>query len=173
MKLPWSPSVDTLRRALGLALARRPARAATLALFLAALAFYAMLLPATSTGGTLGLVSLRYLTIGEFLIAVTMSALLSLTVTLGAHGLRQGQRVNPTGTLLGAALALAPSLLCCTPAIPLAITAIALLLPAAGHFGVPIQGWIATHESTLYALAIAAMAWGLLGSARRVLSCVC
>ena len=173
MKLPWSPSVDTLRRALGLALARRPARAATLALFLAALAFYAMLLPATSTGGTLGLVSLRYLTIGEFLIAVTMSALLSLTVTLGAHGLRQGQRVNPTGTLLGATLALAPSLLCCTPAIPLTITAIASLLPAAGHFGVPIQGWIATHESTLYALAIAAMAWGLLGSARRVLSCVC
>lgn len=173
MNMSWLSSVDTLRHALGLTLASGRARIGALSLFLAALVFYAMLLPATSTGGTLGLVSLRFLSLGELLIALALSALLSLTVTLGVHGLRQGQRVNPTGTLLGAGLALAPSLLCCTPAIPLAITAIASLLPAAGHFGVPIQGWIATHEGTLYALAIAAMAWGLLGSARRVLSCAC
>ena len=166
-------AADTLWRALGQALATSRARLWTLVLFLAALLFYALLLPATSTGGTLGLVSLRFLTLGEILIAVTMAALLSLTMALGLYGLRQGQRVNPTGTLLGAALAMAPSLLCCTPALPLVITAIASLLPAAGHFGVPIQGWIATHEGTLYALAIAAMAWGLFGSARRVLSCAC
>ena len=171
--MPLPSSLGSLRRALSLALATGRAKLGTFAFFLAALAFYASLLPATSTGGTLGLVSLRYLTLGEFLIALAMSALLSVTVALGVYGLRQGQRVNPTGTLLGAALALAPSLLCCTPAIPLAITAMASLLPAAGHFGVPIQGWIATHEGTLYAAAIAAMAWGLLGSARRVLSCAC
>ena len=80
-------------------------------------------------------------------------------VCFSAYWVKALETVNPTGTLLGAALALAPSLLCCTPALPLAITAIASLLPAAGHFGVPIQGWIATHEGTLYALAIAAMAW--------------
>ena len=171
--MSWPSSVGMLRRALGLTLATGRARFGTFVLFLAALVFYALLLPATSTGGTLGLVSLRYLTLGEFLIALAMSSLLSVTVALSVYGLRQGQRVNPTGTLLGAALALAPSLLCCTPAIPLVITAMASLLPAAGHFGVPIQGWIATHEGTLYAAAIAAMAWGLLGSARRVLSCAC
>ena len=171
--MPLPSSLGSLRRALSLALATGRAKLGTFAFFLAALAFYASLLPATSTGGTLGLVSLRYLTLGEFLIALAMSALLSVTVALGVYGLWQGQRVNPTGTLLGAALALAPSLLCCTPAIPLAITAMASLLPAAGHFGVPIQGWIATHEGTLYAAAIAAMTWGLLGSARRVLSCAC
>ena len=171
--MPLPSSLGSLRRALSLALATGRAKLGTFAFFLAALAFYASLLPATSTGGTLGLVSLRYLTLGEFLIALAMSALLSVTVALSVYGLRQGQRVNPTGTLLGAALALAPSLLCCTPAIPLVITAMASLLPAAGHFGVPIQGWIATHEGTLYAAAIAAMAWGLLGSARRVLSCAC
>ena len=173
MRVTWPAVADTLRRALGLALATNRARLATLGLFLASLLFYALLLPATSTGGTLGLISLRFLTLGEFLIASVMAALLSLTMALGVYGLRQGQRVNPTGTLLGAVLAMAPSLLCCTPALPLAITAMASLLPAAGHFGVPIQGWIATHEGTLYALAIAAMAWGLHGSARRVLSCAC
>ncbi|WP_293026717.1 hypothetical protein [Pandoraea sp.] len=68
---------------------------------------------------------------------------------------------------------MAPSLLCCTPALPLAIATVASLLPAAGRFGVPIQGWIATHEGLIYALAIAAMTLGLFGSARRVLSCAC
>lgn len=171
--MPLPSSMGTLRHALSLALATGRARLGTFVLFLAALTFYASLLPATSTGGTLGLVSLRYLTRGEFLIALAMSALLSVTVAMGVYALRQGKRVNPTGTLFGAVLALAPSLLCCTPAIPLAITATASLLPAAAHFGVPIQGWIATHEGTLYAAAIAAMAWGLLGSAQRVLSCAC
>ncbi len=171
--MTWPAAADTLWRALGQALATSRERLWTLGLFLAALLFYALLLPATSTGGTLGLVSLRFLTLGEFLVALVMAALLSLTTALGVYGLKQGQRVNPTGTLLGAVLAMAPSLLCCTPALPLAITAIASLLPAAGHFGVPIQGWIATHEGLIYAAAIAAMAWGLYGSARRMLSCAC
>jgi hypothetical protein len=171
--MTWPAAADMLWRALGQALATSRERLWTLGLFLAALLFYALLLPATSTGGTLGLVSLRFLTLGEFFIALAMAALLSLTTALGVYGRKQGQRVNPTGTLLGAVLAMAPSLLCCTPALPLAITAIASLLPAAGHFGVPIQGWIATHEGLIYAAAIAAMAWGLYGSARRMLSCAC
>ena len=173
MTVTWPATADTQWRALGLALASSRARFRTLGLFLAALLFYALLLPATSTGGTPGLISLHFLTLGEFSIAVVMAALLSLTTALGVYGLRQGRRVNPTGTLLGAVLPMAPSLLCCTPALPLAITAIASLLPAAGRFGVPIQGWIATHEGLIYAVAIAAMAWGLHGSARRVLSCAC
>ncbi|MDE2254743.1 MAG: hypothetical protein KGL42_10865 [Betaproteobacteria bacterium] len=163
--------VEMVPRALGTALGSRRARVWTAALYLVAFAFYLFLLPATSTGGAPGFVSLHFLTPSEFLLAMLMAALLALTVALGVHGLRQGRRVNPTGTLLGAILAIAPSLLCCTPALPLAIAAIASLLPAAGQVGLPVQGWIATHEGTIYAVAIALMVWSLLGSARRVLSC--
>ena len=160
-----------LPRAIELALASRRAMAATAAAFLGLAAFYAMLLPATNTGGAIGLVSLRFLTLGELILALLMASLLALTLALAAHGLRHGAGARPAGGLLGAVLATLPALLCCSPVLPLAIATIAGILPAAGAFGVPIQGCIATHETWIYGAAIALMAWGLYGSARRVLSC--
>lgn len=164
---------EMVPRALQFALGSRRAVAGTIGLFIVALGFYAMLLPATSTGGAVGLVSLRFLTPGEFVLSVIMAALLALTMVLGVYGIRQGARVHPAGTVLGAVLATLPALLCCSPALPLAIATIASVLPAAGQLGLPIQGFIATHESAIYGVAIALMIWGLYGSAKRALSCAC
>ena len=158
-------------RAVRIALSSRRAVMGTSAVFLAALAFYAMLLPATSTGGTLGLVSLRFLTPGALALAAIMAALLALTIALGVHGFRQGSKPRPTGSVLGAILATLPALLCCTPILPLAIATIASALPAAGQFSGPIQGFIATHEGEIYGIAIALMFWSLYDNARRALSC--
>lgn len=164
---------EMVPRALQFALGTRRAVVGTIVLFVVALAVYAMLLPATSTGGALGLVSLRFLTPDEFVLAVIMAALLALTVTLGVYGLRQGLRMRPASTVLGAVLAILPALLCCTPVLPLAVATMASVLPAIGQLGLPIQGFIATHESEIYGVAIALMVWGLYGSARRALSCAC
>lgn len=158
-------------RALQFALGSRRAMVATIAAFVVALAFYAVLLPATSTGGVVGLVSLRFLTPDELVFAVVMAALLAPTVAFGVYGFRQGSRMRPTRTVLGAVAAILPSVFCCSPLLPLAIAAIASVLPAAGRFGLPIQGFIATHESEIYGVAIILMVWGLYDSARRVLSC--
>ena len=81
--------------------------------------------------------------------------------------------VRSTGSVLGAILATAPSLLCCSPILPLTIATIASVLPAAGQLGVPIQGFIATHEGEIYGVAIVLMVWGLYANARRALSCPC
>ena len=81
-------------RAVQIALGSRRAVLGTAALFLTVLAFYAMLLPATSTGGAVGLTSLQFLTWGEFALAAVMAALLALTVALGVHGLRRGSMVR-------------------------------------------------------------------------------
>jgi hypothetical protein len=164
---------EMVPRALQMALGSRWATVGTMGLFLAALGFYAMLLPATSTGGAVGLVSLRFLTPIEFVLAVIMAVLLALTVTLGIYGLRQGVHMRPASSVLGAILATLPALLCCTPILPLGVSAIASILPAAGQLGLRIQGFIATHEGEIYGVAIALMVWGLYGSARRALSCAC
>ena len=161
----------TVPSALQLAIRSRRAVLGTAALFLMALTFYAMLLPATNTGGAVGLVSLRFLTPGEFALAAIMAALLALTAALGVHSLRHGGRARPGRSILGAAMATFPALLCCTSVLPLAVTAVASVLPAVGAFGVPVQGFIATHESEIYGAAVALMAWGLYDSARRTLSC--
>lgn len=164
---------EMVPRALQMALGSRRAVIGTTGLFIVALAFYAMLLPATSTGGAVGLVSLHFLTPGEFVLAALMAALLALTVALGVYGLRQGAQPHPAGTVLGAVLATVPALLCCTPILPMAVATIASVLPAAGQLGLPIQGYIATHEGAIYGGAVALMVWGLYGSARRALFCRC
>jgi hypothetical protein len=158
-------------RALRIALASRRATVGTGAVLLLFAIMYAMILPATYTGGAIGLVSLRFLTLGMFALALLMAVLLALTLALGVYGFRNGSGVKPAGSALGAILAALPPLLCCSPILPLAISAVAAILPAAGSLGVPIQGFIATHESAIYGVAIALMGWGLYGNARRVLSC--
>ncbi|TAM98982.1 MAG: hypothetical protein EPN40_05915 [Rhodanobacteraceae bacterium] len=132
---------------------------------------YAMILPATYTGGAIGLVSLRFLTPGTLVLALVMAGLLALIVGLAVHGFRSGSGVKSAGGVLGAVLGVLPSLLCCSPVLPLSIAAVAAFLPAAGSLGIPIQGFIATHEFWIYGVAIVLMAWGLYGNARRVLSC--
>jgi hypothetical protein len=163
--------VSVVPRAIGIAFASRLAIAATAAVFLIIAAFYAMLLPAIDTGGAIGRVSLRFLTPGELALSLVMALLLALTLALSLQGMRQGAGARPTGGVLGAILATLPALLCCSPVLPLSIAAMAAVLPAAGSFGLPIQGFIATHEPWFYGVAVALMGWGLYGSARRVLSC--
>lgn len=158
-------------RALRIALASRRAMAGTGAVFLLFAILYAMILPATYTGGAIGPAALRFLTFGTFVLALLMALLLALTLALGVHGFRNGSSAKPAGSVLGAVLAALPPLLCCSPILPLAIAAVAAILPAAGSFGLPIQGFIATHEPEIYGVAIALMAWGLYANARRALSC--
>jgi hypothetical protein len=159
--------------AIRLASADRRARLWGVATFVIGLTFYLLVLPATDTGGAIGLVSLQFLTIGEVLLALVMSVLLGLTTALGIYGLRQGAHVTSGKSVMGAIVAVLPTLLCCSPVLPLAIATIASVLPAAGTLGLPIQGFIATHEAWLYGIAIALMAWGFYGNARRALHCAC
>jgi hypothetical protein len=163
--------IAAIPRALGLVLADRRAALATALLFLVLFALYAALLPASMTGGIVGLVSLSYLTWGEAGLALAMAALLAPTLALGFYGLRHGGGSRPAGSLAGALLAAVPPLFCCSPLLPLAIAMIAGVAPAAARFGLPVQGFIATHEGGFYAAAIGLMAWGLLSNARRVLYC--
>lgn len=166
-----SEQASIVPRALRLALGSRRARLATGLAFLVFVALYAMILPATYTGGAIGLVSLRFLDWGMFALALLMGLLLALTLALGVYGFRNGAGAKPAGSALGAVLAMLPALLCCSPILPLTLSAIAAALPAAGALGIPIQGFIATHESEIYGVAAALMVWGLYGNARRVLAC--
>ncbi len=166
-------TIVQMPRAIRMALSDRRARLWGVATFLIGLIVYLLVLPATDTGGAIGLVSLQFLTPGEAVLALIMAALLGLTVALGIYGLRQGASAASGTSMLGAAIAVLPTLLCCSPVLPLAIAAIASVLPAAGALGLPIQGFVATHEIWLYGLAIALMVWGLYGNARRALHCAC
>ncbi|MHB1302368.1 MAG: hypothetical protein ACYCZB_02705 [Acidiphilium sp.] len=141
--------------------------------FVVLLAFYLMLLPASETGGAFGPVALPFLTMRDVILAIVMSGLLALTLPLGVYGWRMGSGGGLVGSASGSIVALIAPLLCCSPALPITIAAVAAILPAVGTAATPLQGFIATHELEFYTAAIVLMAWGLQGNARRVLYCDC
>ncbi|HEU0196135.1 MAG TPA: hypothetical protein VFQ88_02835 [Nevskiaceae bacterium] len=159
-------------RALQRALASPWAIAGTVVTLLILGTLYAAILAAAYTGGEVGLVSLQFLTPGLFALAFVMAVLLSLTLALGVYGFRTGSHAKSAAGTLGAVIAVLPSLLCCSPALPMAIAALAAVLPAAGHAsGLPVQGWMATHEGYMYGAAIVLMAYGLYANAQRIMCC--
>ena len=137
------------------------------------LAFYLMVLPATETGGAVGLVALPFLTTQDMILALIMSGLLALTLPLGIYAWRSGRGGGLASSALGSIAALIAPLLCCSPILPLTIAMVAGVLPAVGTAAAPLQGFIATHELEFYLAAIALMTWGLYGNAKRVLFCDC
>jgi hypothetical protein len=159
--------------AVRLALATRGARIGGLVLGVAITLVYVVLLPASSTGGMVGLRALHYLTVSDVVLAVAMGVLLALSIMIGVHGLRHGGRVRTAGSAVGAVLALAPSLLCCSPIVPLGVAALASIIPAAGGLGLPIQGFLATHTALIDAVALLLMGWGLYRNAKRIVACGC
>ncbi len=173
MTVTFSERALVVPRALRIVLASRGAMVGVGAVFVVFALLYAMILPATYTGGVIGLVSLRFLTPEMLVLALVMALLLALIVGLAVHGFRNGAGAKSAGGALGAVLGILPSLLCCSPVLPLGIAAVAAVLPAAGSLGIPVQGFIATHELWIYGVAILLMLWGLYGNAGRVLSCGC
>ncbi|MBV1702974.1 MAG: hypothetical protein KGQ46_14290 [Hyphomicrobiales bacterium] len=166
-------NIGSVPRAIHYALGDQRAKLWGGVLFVVAFGFYLLVLPATATGGAIGWVSLRWLTPGEAALALIMAMLLGLTALLGVYGLRQGAQTTQGKSVLGALLAVLPTLLCCSPILPITLTAVASVLPIMGTLGLPLQGFISTHEALIYGVAIALMAWGLYGNARRALSCAC
>ena len=178
MSFGWGGPFSVMASAVRLALATRAAQLAALLLGAAITLVYLFLLPASSTGGVIGVVTLRYLTVGEVLLALAMGALLALSIMMGVHGLRHDGHGRSAGgavggSAVGAVLALAPSLLCCSPLVPLGVAALASIIPAAGGLGLPIQGFLATHTLLIYALSLLLMGWGLYSNAKRVVACGC
>lgn len=141
--------------------------------FLVLLAFYLMLLPASETGGAVGLIALPFLTAQDVILAIVMAGLLAVTLPLGVYGWRMGSGGGVVRSASGSLVALIAPLLCCSPVLPIAIAAIAASLPALGAAATPLQGFIATHELEFYLAAIALMAWGLQDNAKRALYCNC
>lgn len=126
-----------------------------LGVFLIALGLYLFTLPATFTGGVVGLVSLRYLNAELIFFSVTLALLLSLVVSFNLYGFRASLRRQGAGLSVGAVLAsLVPSSICCTSLVPSLLAAVgASTLQIFGLTG-RIQGAVARYEALYLAAAL-------------------
>ena len=137
--------------------------------FPVALLLYLITLPAMFTGGVIGLVGLRYLTLELIGVAFVMATLLTLIVPFSSYLLAQGFKARSGTTTSGVVIGLLAPLLCCTPIIPILLGVLATAFPFVSDLppGV-IQGFIATHETYFFLTAIALLLIALYQNAKRI-----
>lgn len=133
----------------------RAYRYLALAVFLLALGLYLFTLPATFTGGVIGLVSLRYLNVELIVFSVTLALLLSVVITLNLYGFHTSLRRQGAGLSVGAVVSsLVPSGLCCTSLLPSALAALGASTPEVFGLTGRIQGTIARYEVVFLFVAV-------------------
>ncbi len=127
-------------------------------IFFPALALYAFTLPATYTGGTIGLVSLRYLNLELGLISLALAAALSLALTLNVYAYRAMADRRSCRVTAGAMFSsILPTSICCTPVVPTLLAVLGASTPQIFGIGGQIQGFFATYEMPILMLALAFM----------------
>jgi len=139
-------------------------------LFLLALALYLFTLPATYTGGVIGLVSVRYLNAELVFFSLTLALLLSLVVTLNVYSVRASVGRRGAGLSAAGVLAsLVPSSLCCTSLVPSLLAAVGASTPQIFRMTGLIQGTVAGYEALFLVVALVLLLLSLHLAARTVL----
>ncbi len=142
-----------------------------LGVFVLALAIYLLTLPATYTGGVIGLVSLRYLTADLFVFSLVLAVLLSLVLTLNLYAFRTSLRRQGVGlSATGVLASLVPSSLCCTSLVPSLLAAVGASTPQIFSVTGLIQGTIARYEVAFSGVALVLLLVSLHLAARNILS---
>ena len=130
-------------------------RLLAMGLFALVLAVNLFTLPATYTGGVVGLISLRYLTVELGIFAVTLAVLFSLVLTLDVYAFRAAIRQRDKGLGVGALLAgFLPAGVCCTPLVPTLLAIMGASTPQIFGLTGRVQGFVATYESLFLAFAV-------------------
>ncbi len=143
--------------------------------FVAFFLLYAFTLPSSFTGGQIGWLSLHYLDTFMVALSFSMAFLVALIMTLMAWLIHQGKKASKVSASSGVLVGIFTPLLCCSPIIPIIFGFLSSLLPSfIGSSGPLFQGFIATHQTQLFVLAIALLVLALHQNAKKIdsgLSC--
>lgn len=163
--------LEPLRAAGRIVFAERLYRGIGIVTFVGFLILYLVTLPATYTGGRVGLVSLRLLTPTLAGFAVVMAGLVAIIVPFTAYTMRMNESAGTTATTSGIVGSLLPPLLCCSPLLPTIAAVVVAVFPAA--FGVSgfIQGFIAVYEAEILAAATLVLVYAAIQNAKGVTRC--
>ena len=140
------------------------------------LIMYLITLPATFTGGRIGLQALAFVTpqlVGwSVLLAILLVLLVPITIYLLQRGYRTRGGVG--GATGGLVISLVTPLLCCSPILPIAFSFLAGWIPLlAGGAGGAFQGFLATHEWLFFGISALILLGALFWNAREVVKGGC
>ena len=130
---------------------------------------YLFTLPATYTGGRIGLVSLQFLTLKLVIFSLVMAILIALIISFISFmvlSFKNSKGINKsviTGGFLGSIL---PPLLCCSPLIPSFVGIFGAVVPGVFGFSGAIQGFIAVNEDYILFGAILLLLFSVVKTAK-------
>ncbi len=140
-----------------------------IAVLLIFLILYLFTLPATYTGGRIGLISLKFLTIKLVIFAILFAFLLSMTISFTVFSYRKGKEGGKTAAAGGFFLSAITPFLCCTPALPIIFSFLGGFIPLlSASKGNAIQAFIALHETELFIGVLLLLVLSLYQNARAI-----
>lgn len=163
--------IRTLRTAGQIVFGERKYQSLGVVTFLGFLILYLFTLPATYTGGRVGMVSLRLLTPTLTGFAVVMAGIVAVIVSFMLYTMRMNGAAEASTTTTGFVGSILPPLLCCSPLLPTLAAAVVGVFPAA--FGVAgfIQGFMATYEPQILTVATLVLGYAAVQNAKGVTQC--
>ena len=142
----------------------------TFGLFVPLLLIYLFTLPATYTGGVVGLISLRYLNTELIFFSIALAGFLSLTLSLNIFAFRASVLGRGRKLGVGAILAsLLPSSVCCTSLVPSLLAVLGASTPQIFGLTGRIQGIFATYEIAFLGAALVLVVFSLRLAAKNIL----
>jgi len=138
------------------------------AMFLVSLLVYAVTLPATYTGGQIGVVSLRFLTPALAGFAMILAGLVSVAGTFTAYAIRVGATAGTKSAAGGVIGSFLTPLVCCSPVLPALAAGIAAVTGLSPLFAGTIQGLIASYEIHILTGATLGLTYSVHATARSI-----
>ena len=141
--------------------------------FVAFLLLYLFTLPATYTGGRIGLISLQLLNVKLAVFSFIMALLIALIIPFTVYSFKQGAKTRKATATSGFIGSILPPLLCCSPLLPSLAGVLGAISPAVFGFSGAVQGFIATNETYILLGATLLLGFALIQTAKSTKQCIC
>lgn len=137
------------------------------------LLLYLFTLPATYTGGRIGLISLRLLNVKLAAFSFTMALLIALIIPFTVYSFKSGAKTRKATAASGFIGSVLPPILCCSPIIPTIAGFLGAVSPVVFGFSSAVQGFIATNETYLLLGATLLLLFAVVQTANSTKQCIC
>lgn len=140
--------------------------------FIFFLVLYLITLPSSYTGGRIGLISFKFLTVQMVIFAVVFALLLGILIPFIIFLFNRSRKGHSGAAAGGIFVSIITPFLCCSPLLPIVIGFIGGIIPILqGSFGLTIQAFVATHETEIYLGAVVLLLLSIYQNARSVVEC--
>jgi len=140
--------------------------------FVSFFVLYIFTLPATYTGGRVGIISLQMLTPLQGFFAFVMALFISFIIPFTVYAFKTGGKARKGSTATGFIASVLPPILCCSPLLPTLVATLGAVSPIFG-FSSSIQGFIATNETYILLGATLLLGFALIQTAKSTKECIC